>query len=42
MRDYGDRSGFPRPPLAMRGAMAHFTVPRDMRIPEAMRPYRQG
>ena len=37
--DYRNRSGLPRPPAAMRGAARDFRVPRDMRIPEAMRPY---
>jgi hypothetical protein len=39
LRDYSGRSGMPRPPDAMRGAAQDFPVPRDMRIPEAMRPY---
>jgi hypothetical protein len=39
MRDYSDRSGFPRPAQAMRGAARDFEVPRDFRIPEAMRPW---
>jgi hypothetical protein len=40
VRDYRDRSGWPRPVEAMRGAAARdFEVPRDMRAPEAMRPY---
>ena len=39
MRDYSNRSGLPRPPEAMRGAARDFEVPRDMRIPEAMRPF---
>jgi len=38
-RDYSARSGFPREPDAMRGAASDFTVPADMRIPDAMRPY---
>ena len=38
-RDYGDRSGFPRPVHAMRGAASDFQTPRDMRAPEPMRPY---
>jgi hypothetical protein len=37
--DYRNRSGLPRPPEAMRGAARDFRIPRDMRIPEAMRPY---
>jgi hypothetical protein len=39
MRDYSDRSGFPRPAQAMRGAARDFEVPRDFRTPEAMRPW---
>jgi len=39
IRDYSDRRGMPRHPLAMRGVARDFEVPRDMRIPEAMRPY---
>jgi hypothetical protein len=39
VRDYGDRSGFPRTPEAMRGAARDVEIPRDMRIPEALRPY---
>lgn len=38
-RDYSQRSGFPRPAEAMRGAARDFEVPADMRIPEALRPY---
>jgi hypothetical protein len=38
--DYSDRSGFPRPPEAMRGVARDFEVPRDMRTPELLRPYR--
>jgi len=42
-RDYSDRSGMPRPPEAMRGAAARdFEAPKDMRIPEALRPYATG
>jgi hypothetical protein len=37
--DYSDRSGLPRAPEAMRGAARDFEVPRDMRIPEQLRPY---
>ena len=37
--DYSDRSGMPRPPNAMRGAASDFEMPRDMRTPEALRPY---
>jgi hypothetical protein len=40
LRDYSARSGFPRAPDAMRGAaLANFHMPRDMRTPEALRPY---
>lgn len=39
--DYSDRSGFRRPPQAMRGAARDFEVPRDMRAPEALQPYRR-
>jgi hypothetical protein len=37
--DYSDRSGLPRPPEEMRGAARDFTAPRDMRTPEALRPF---
>ena len=39
VRDYRDRRGMPQPPEAMRGAAKDFKVPRDMRTPEALRPY---
>ena len=39
IRDYSARRGMPRPPAAMRGVARDFVAPRDMRIPEAMRPY---
>ncbi len=39
MRDYSQRRGMPRPPDEMRGAASDFEVPRDMRIPELLRPY---
>jgi len=39
--DYSDRSGLPRPAEQMRGAASDFQVPRDMRTPEALRPYKQ-
>lgn len=39
IRDYSDRSGMPRPAESMRGAAKDFEVPRDMRTPEALRPY---
>jgi hypothetical protein len=37
--DYSDRSGFDRPPQAMRGAASDFEAPRDFKIPDALRPY---
>jgi hypothetical protein len=38
--DYSDRRGLPRPPEEMRGAARKdFTPPRDMRTPEALRPF---
>ena len=37
--DYRDRRGMPRPPDAMRGVARDAPIPRDMRIPEALRPY---
>lgn len=40
--DYGDRSGFPRSPEAMRGAASDLEVPADFRIPEALRPWQGG
>ena len=39
LRDYSDRSGLPRPPNEMRGVARDLEVPRDMRTPEALRPY---
>jgi hypothetical protein len=39
IREYSARRGMPRAPDAMRGAARDFQVPRDMRIPEALRPY---
>ncbi|AWM88179.1 cyclase dehydrase [Microvirga sp. 17 mud 1-3] len=39
--DYSDRSGLPQPPQRMRGAARDFQAPRDMRIPDALRPYKQ-
>jgi hypothetical protein len=41
-RDYSRRSGLPKPPTAMRGAARDFEVPRDMRTPDALRPYPAG
>jgi hypothetical protein len=38
-RDYSDRVGLGRAPEALRGAaLKDFEVPRDMRVPELMRP----
>jgi hypothetical protein len=37
--DYHRRTGFPKPPEQMRGAARDFEVPRDMRTPEALRPF---
>jgi hypothetical protein len=42
IRDYSSRRGMPRRSEAMRGMARDFEVPRDMRVPEAMRPYRSG
>ncbi len=42
LRDYSGRSGLPRPPEAMRGAARDLEIPRDMRVPEALRPYAVG
>ena len=42
IRDYSARRGMPRPPAAMRGVARDFVAPRDMRIPETMRPYPGG
>jgi hypothetical protein len=39
VHDYSDRRGMPAAPEAMRGAARDFQVPRDMGVPEAMRPY---
>ncbi|WP_375459183.1 cyclase dehydrase [uncultured Enterovirga sp.] len=40
--DYGDRSGFPLPPRAMRGAASDLDMPADFRIPETLRPWQDG
>lgn len=40
--DYGDRTGFPRPPQEMRGAAGDYEAPHDMRTPEALRPWTDG
>jgi hypothetical protein len=37
--DYGRRTGFPKSPEQMRGAARDFEIPRDMRSPEALRPF---
>ena len=37
--DYHRRTGFPKAPEQMRGAARDFEVPRDMRTPEALRPF---
>ena len=37
--DYRGRRGMPLPPQQMRGAARDAPVRRDMRIPEALRPY---
>jgi hypothetical protein len=43
MRDYSDRRGLPKPPEQMRGvARKDFEIPRDMRTPEALRPWTSG
>lgn len=43
-RDYSDRSGWPRPVEAMRGAAREggFEIPDDMRGPPALRAYSDG
>lgn len=38
LRDYSDRTGFPKPPEAMRGAARDFSTPHDFRTPDGMRP----
>jgi hypothetical protein len=40
VRDYSERRGMPRPPDQMRGAARKdFETPRDMRGPDALRPF---
>jgi len=39
MRDYSDRSGFPRPAEEMRGAARDAAIPADMQTPAALRPF---
>ena len=42
-RDYSARSGLPDAPERLRGvARKDFRMPRDMRIPAALRPWRDG
>ncbi|WP_018259791.1 DUF4267 domain-containing protein [Methylobacterium sp. WSM2598] len=41
-RDFSDRSGFPRPPGAMRGAARDFEAPKDFRTPELLRGFDQA
>ena len=38
VRDYSDRSGFPQGLEAARGAARDFQPPRDLRIPDPLRP----
>jgi hypothetical protein len=40
--NYGDRRGLPLPPDAMRGAARDALGPRDMRVPEPLRPYQSA
>lgn len=41
--DYSDRVGMPRSPAEMRGAaLTDFDMPRDMRVPELLRPWSQA
>jgi hypothetical protein len=39
VRDYSDRSGFPKPAQQMRGAASDFVVPEDYRTPKALEPW---
>ena len=39
MHDYSDRIGMPFSPGEMHGIASDFEVPRDVRTPEAMRPF---
>ena len=39
VRDYSDRRGMPKPPEAMRGAARNLQIPKDMRTPDALRPF---
>lgn len=38
-RDYSDRRGMPNPPEAMRGTARNLSIPKDMRTPDALRPF---
>lgn len=40
--DYSNRRGMARSAEAMRGVARDFEIPRDMRIPEPMRPFAAG
>ena len=42
LADYSRRSGFPQGARAARGAAKDFEVPRDMRVPELLRPWPAG
>jgi hypothetical protein len=42
LRDYSARSGLPRPPEAMRGVARDLESAKDLRAPEALRPYPIG
>jgi hypothetical protein len=42
VRDYSDRRGMPKPPEAMRGAARNLSIPKDMRTPEALRPFAEA
>ncbi|MBK1656780.1 hypothetical protein [Paracraurococcus ruber] len=39
VRSFADRRGMPKTPGQMRGAASDFEVPKDFRIPEALRPW---
>jgi hypothetical protein len=40
--DYSHRAGFPDSVAAMRGAASDFDIPADFRVPELLRPWRDG
>lgn len=40
--EYHNRSGYPHGLAAAHGAASDLTVPRDFRIPDALRPWREG